>query len=256
MDPNTFSEPVDQTSATAAMSAAAVDSDAHRPQDKSSRSPHGGAEKPALSGIYEPATNQNPPTDPNKLPKDIEDLIRGTFDAHDTDWSTLQFYIAAALEEMQPVVIVEYLDTVNFAHLLRQRFELIAHQGRLQRLQRALAVRDVLRPGYAKAVLEGAHLRPRDQDKAHPLDNGVIINERFISLDEQGNGEDEALLEKRALEILQQQGSGPKALETLAYRLALPELNDVAKQLALVEARLDIHREMASRRRLNRNSVK
>lgn len=256
MDLNTSLEPVDQTSATAATSAAAADRAANRLQEESTRTPAEGAGTPALSAICEPSATQILPEICNRLPNNIEDLLRGTFDADDADWDTLQFYIAASIEELQPVETVEYLDAVNFAHLLRHRFELVAHQGRLQRLQLALAVRDVLRPGYAKAVLEGAHLRPRDQDKAHPLDNGVLINERFISLDEQGNSENEALLKARALEILRQQGAGPKAIETLAYRLALPELNDVAKQLALVEARLDIHREMASRRRLNRGPVK
>jgi hypothetical protein len=176
------------------------------------------------------------------IPPKVMRLFEQAYGWEEDDWWEQEPFIEVRAAELAPSSNVEWLVVGEIANLDREQLHLRAHAGRIQRLATPQAIREILKPGYAKMAFGGPSYGKLDGNR----DGDASIVHRlpcrdgdYYPLDEQNNPELETQLLALAQEKLKQISLGPKGISTQAFELKIDVLKTIQQMQALAQAKQD-----------------
>ena len=187
-----------------------------------------------------------------ELPRRVTLLARLGPEHLPIDGDVLLEHVRAAAEDLQPDTIAEWLDVVRVGRHNHSIFNMQAYADMLLRLNRRLAIREIVKPGSSRKIGE-----PKREPKtaaqiyaAHD-ESCVRLDDGNYPLDPQYFGNDEAF-EQTARDRLKDVGIKAFGIEAEAFRLSLPNLTVVTQLITTEEARRELLLDAFFKRRQRR----
>jgi hypothetical protein len=213
--------------------------------------PHLAAQAPLASAHEPPAPTESPtraaaplapaggPAAPGVIPLSVRKKIEHAYGWDEDDWWELQPFFEARILELQPDADSLYLKALEIAVCDRDLMHASAHAGRVQKLARGEAVREILKPGYSQMAFGGRGYGKLNStvDPAALDVHTVWIDGKVYPLGETNDPEVEAELEQAARAKLKRLGLSDKAILTQAFEMKLDTLHAIQRQQALHQAR-------------------
>ena len=178
---------------------------------------------------------------PGRIPLQIRKKIEAAYAWQEDDWPEIETFFEARVAELKPDRDSLYLKALEIACCDKDLLHYNAHAGRLLRLARGQAVREILKPGYSEMAFGGrsyGKLDPMKGSDAYSVHH-VMIDGEINSLEDHNDPEIEAILEGAAVAKLKSMGLSDKGIATKAFELRLEPLQAIQRQMALTQARRD-----------------
>jgi hypothetical protein len=174
------------------------------------------------------------------IPADVLEKIKHAYGLDEEDWRAVLPFFESRVAELKPDRASLYLKALEIAVCDKDLLEYAAHHGRIPRLARELAIREIVKPGFMEVGI-GARSYRTLSSMGKPEEHAVYatIDGEAMSLTIDNNPENEAVLEAAALAKLEQLKLSDKGVLTKAFELKLEPLEKIQRQMALIQARRD-----------------
>jgi hypothetical protein len=179
------------------------------------------------------------PATASVIPLSVRRKIEYAYAWDEDDWWELQPFFEARILELKPDADSLYLKALEIAVCDRDLMHASAHAGRVQKLARGEAVREILKPGYSEMAFGGrSYGKLNSTTDPAALDvHAVSIDGKSYPLSESNDPELETALEQAALAKLKRADLGDKGIKSKAFEMKLDTLHAIQRQQALNQAR-------------------